>query len=96
MAMQKGSVSGTWPTITGNGLAGEMWDILEPLIAPDINTIIDANGAPDLAGQDAAAQKMVNLCNAMAQAVVPHLIANMEVGGDSGIFNVTSTGQNVK
>ena len=84
MAMLAGNVSGTWsvnPAMTGSGLAKETWDILQPLIAADINTMVDANGAPDAAGQNAAAQKMMNLCNAMAQAIVPHLKDNLHIKG---------------
>ena len=96
MAMNAGSVYGTWPAISGSGLAGEIWEKMLPLITPDINSIVDANGLADLAGQDAAAQKTVILVNAIAQAIIPHLIDNMELDGAASVLSVTSTGNNVK
>ena len=100
MAMDVGSVGGTWGTnggsITADGLAGEIWDILYPLIKDDINSIVDSAGAPDLAGRNDAAQKSVNLCNAVAGAIIPHLIDNMEIDGDAQVLSVSSGGANVK
>jgi hypothetical protein len=81
MAMMSGSISGTWPAISGNGLASEIWAILKPGIAPDINSILLPSGAPDMVGQNDAAQKFVLLVNAIAAATVTHVAVNCEISG---------------
>ncbi len=81
MAILAGSVSGVWPTITGVGMAWDIWLQILPTIQDDINSIIKVEeGAPvpDLAAQDASAQKWVALSNALATSISSHLVTNTE------------------